>query len=214
MTVEERYAHANQLVEEEKYLDAVEEMEELARETGNIQIIFSSMALNNLVAKVRHEIGNQDGAIKNAERTIDWAIRLSEEEEIMNENREDILKKYSFAQSIKGRAIFCNDYSDASAVKPLEEAISYGDDEALFWLGYYYLMNQCEPSEDIDSFTESCSRVAEYHERYLDSLTQVDEPERIVRISENLAAYYENGVGVPKDLNKAAYYRNLANQYQ
>ena len=211
MYIDEMLEEAKRLFEEEKYIDSADLFERAAQESKKSNIVLQSMYGNNFVAYIFLDMGNYAGAIEYAERTINWGILCSQVEDVMNVCGEEILNNYRDACRYKGQAIFESDMSDDSCLTFLEEAEKYGDNEARYYLGLYYLMNNCEPAENINLYYDYCKKQAEYHEAYIENIGGIKEEdqEKISKLCDALAALYENGIGVPKDRRKAKYYKKF-----
>ena len=206
-----RYNHAIELInEKQQFRNGADELEALAQETKNVTVVLGSMSASNMMAKLDFETENYAGSIHYADLVIDWAIMFSNEEALMNENKEQILNAYRLAQSLKGRAMLHKDMNDSECVGPLEEAVDYGDVEALYWLGAFYTMNNCEPQENIELYKTGAVKAANYWEQYIEKCDKSEDPEKISMICGWLASHYKEGLGVPKDMNKYQYYARLS----
>lgn len=207
-TIEERYNNARSLMDQKKFKDAADEFELLAQETNNIQAAFASAKASNLMARLYIEMGNNNGAITYADRAISWTAKLSYEEDVMKEYEKDVYGIYAAAQSLKGQALFYEDYQSEACIEPLQEADEFGDNVARGYLGKWYTLNAADPGDDWNAFIDSCSKQAYWLEKYMDNLEGGEDEEEIGYICSVLASLYEEGLGVKKDRNKARYYRN------
>lgn len=192
MNIEEKKAEAKRLSDEYHIRDAVDLYREIAEEEPNWGNYYAFLAANNVDAYLTNGIGNLQGAIKIAEETIGITIRLSENEELMEKCGSEIIGLYAKACKIKGQSLFENNMTDSACLEFLQEAIDYGENEANYYAGLFYVQNSPDnPSYNFDLFKDYTSKAKAYLEAYLSNLSGNEDPERISVVEGFLASVAE-----------------------
>ena len=207
--IDEKLALSQKLINENKIVEGIELLEELLEESNELRVILAAMSGETFMAWVCLDMGGYDSAIRYADKAINLAVRLSQVDEVMEKYNDTIISDYRSAYRYKGQAIFEKDMSNCECLEALEEATQYNENEALYYLGLYYVVNNCSPSDDYKKFCSYSAKQAEYHEKYVENLEGNEDPERIRRICNSLATLYENGIGVPENKLKAQYYKDM-----
>ena len=197
---------------EGKFREAADGLEDLANETGNINVVICSMIANYLDGTVLYELDDNEGAVDRMNIIIDWVIACSKNDELWKKEQSFMEKEYAKAQLLKGKALYCINKHSEYCLNPLSEAIKYGAAEANYWYGIWHVVNSPDTEDDYSGFVDAVSPGIPYLEAYLDSLTEeeIDEKsERINRTSEFLVSWYYSQT--PKDMRKIEKYQAIQN---
>lgn len=208
MNIEEKKTLAQRLIDENRIGEVVDLYREIVEEEptwGNYRTLMVGINTN---AYLINEIGGLEKAIRVVEESIELAIKLSYNDELMEAVGDEVIELYAKACKIKGQSIYENNQTDEDCVQPLMEAIKYGLNEANYYLAmhYFFVSKNGNYDENPQQFVKYCGD-------YLDNLTGNEDPERIVHLAEYMIALYENGDAVKRDLNQVAKYRSIQKKY-
>lgn len=211
---------AEKYLSESKYEDAAETFNKVAQETGNLYCVRRTIDLYILLANADIAMASAGMGIQAMETALEhvniaykWLQVCMNDQNVMNEIGDNINRQYTECLYIAGQVKFAQ--GEESCVDLLVASADRGCNPARMYIGLWYdrivsdLLKEDDP--DMDVLTDFSARAVDAFESFLLNYNPDEAKSDEFETAHMLVSfYYEVGLGVAEDKNKALEHKRNA----